>query len=85
MWYWYVLGVVAFLIGLVSYSSLVVAGRADDRRDAIEREEYSKSRACGSAQGMEPCFNDNSEGRVSPLTSTVPSQIPLTNIKYPTP
>jgi hypothetical protein len=84
MWYWYGLRVVGFLIGLVSYSSLVVAGRADDRRDAIEREEYLKSRAWGSAQGMEPCFNDNSEGRVSPLTSTVPPQIPLTNIKHPT-
>ena len=85
MGYWYVLGIVSFLIGLVSYSFLVVAGRADDRRDAIEREEYSKSRECGSAQGMETCFNDNSEGRVSPLTPTAPSQIPLTNIKHPTP
>ena len=66
MWYGYILGGVAFLIGLVSYSSLIVAGRADDRRDAIEREEYSKSHACGSAQRMEPCFNANSEGRVSP-------------------
>ena len=39
MWYWYVLGGVGFLTGLFSYSTLVVARRADDRTDAIKRED----------------------------------------------
>lgn len=69
MWYWYFLGGVGFFIGLFSYSSLVVAGRADERRDAMEREERSRSHLSASAPEMEPGFNDKSEERVLAVTS----------------
>ena len=85
MWYWYLLGVAGLSIGLFSYSSLVVAGRADERRGAFEREERPRSGSCDSTPGTEPSFNDNSEERVSLSTSPLPPKTPLTNIKHPSP
>jgi len=86
MWYWYLLGGVGFSIGLFSYSFLVVAGRADKRRDAIEREERLRSYSCGSAPGMESGIDDNSEQRALPSISLHPPvQSPLTNIKHSSP
>ena len=85
MWYWYVIGVIAFLIGFLSYSLLVAAGRADVKREAIEREELSKSLACGFTPSTQSWFDENSGEKVSALTSTPPTQSTQTNIKHPSP
>ena len=65
MWYWYVIGAGALLIGFLGYSLLVVAGRADTRKDAIQREEPSaKVQSRGSASEREPRLTEKSEEKV---------------------
>ncbi len=81
MWYWYVLGAVAFIIGFVLYSCLVVAGRAEDRRDAIEREEAIEVQPCDSDSDMELYLKDNSGKKVLPLASVLRTRTSPTIVK----
>jgi len=78
IWYWYVVGVIAFVIGFFSYSFLVVAGRADVKRDAVIREEFSKPHSCGSTPGEELSLTENSaKGKgVTPLASIPQAKLP---------
>ena len=65
MWYFYVIGAGALLMGFFAYSLLVVAGRADARKNAIQPEEpSSKVQSRGSAPEGEPRLTEKSEEKV---------------------
>ncbi len=83
MWYWYVFGAVALIIGFISYSFLVIARRADDRKDAIEGEETlpEQVQSCDSASDMDPSLKDNSEEKVSLVALPLPPKASLTIVK----
>ena len=79
MWYWYLLGVLGSLSGIFSYSFLVVARRADERRDALEREERARPQSNVLLRGYNR-VHDNSEEKVLPFPCTLPPQTRMTKI-----
>ncbi len=65
MWYWYVIGAGALVIGFLGYSLLVVAGRADTRKDAIQPEgPASTVQSRSSTPEIQPRLNEESEQKV---------------------
>ncbi len=65
MWYWYVIGAGVFVIGFLGYSLLVVAGRADARKDALQPEgPASAVQSSSSTPEIQPRLNDKPKEKV---------------------